>query len=87
MLILGKMFATLLVLQFFFSNNSRPISATKEVYKDVDKILVFHSDLVSAVSMKARGINPKLILAMPRSESVHLKWLKEKYFYNEMYII
>ncbi|XP_023312188.1 leucine-rich repeat and guanylate kinase domain-containing protein-like [Anoplophora glabripennis] len=57
--------------------------AYEEIYKAVDKILVFHSDITAAVTLKTRAVNPKLVLAIPKSELIHLKWLREKYFFNE----
>lgn len=64
-------------------NCSLSIPAHEEIFRAVDKILVFHSDLGSAVSLKESGVNPKLVLAMPRNEDTHLTWLKDKYSYNE----
>ncbi|CAG9863363.1 unnamed protein product [Phyllotreta striolata] len=54
-----------------------------ELEKSIDSILVFYTDLETALILKMAGLHPKLILAMPRSETTHIKWIKETYFFDE----
>ncbi|KAJ8969093.1 hypothetical protein NQ317_016780 [Molorchus minor] len=56
----------------------------QELEKCINKILVFHGDINSALSLKMMGINPRLVLAVPRNQDIHFKWLRTKYFYDEM---
>ncbi|KAJ8925645.1 hypothetical protein NQ315_009490 [Exocentrus adspersus] len=55
----------------------------EEIYSAVGKIMVFHTDLTAAVSMRMRSITTALVLAMPRKKATHLRWLEEMYSYNK----
>ncbi|CAH1117502.1 unnamed protein product [Phaedon cochleariae] len=58
--------------------------AYDELRKCEDSVVVFYSDIHSALTLKVMGICPKLVLAMPREEETHLKWLKLTYYYDHI---
>ncbi|CAG2056905.1 unnamed protein product [Timema podura] len=43
------------------------------------KVCVTHMDLTGALSLRQSGMRPYLVLAIPRSEQLHLAQLKDKY--------
>lgn len=61
------------------------IVAHKEFEKTMgDKVIVFYSDLMTGLLLKLLGIRPKLVLAIPRSQEDHRKWLNESYHFGPL---
>ncbi|KAJ8942295.1 hypothetical protein NQ318_005613 [Aromia moschata] len=58
--------------------------ANEELQKGMNKVIVFHSDVNSALSLRIMGINPRLVLALPRDENTHSRWIRSKYYYNRV---
>lgn len=46
------------------------------------KVLVFHTDLSGALLLRMKGLNPRLVLAMPKDEKLHKIWLRKKYYHS-----
>ncbi|KAL3273826.1 hypothetical protein HHI36_015254 [Cryptolaemus montrouzieri] len=60
--------------------------ALSEVCKDQPKkyVLMIHSDLNGALLLRARGLRPTLVLTIPKSEEVHRKYLRRKYYCHSL---
>ncbi|KAG5882007.1 hypothetical protein JTB14_035294, partial [Gonioctena quinquepunctata] len=52
--------------------------------KCVDSVIVLQSDINGAMTLRVMGISPKLVLAMPRDEETHLKWLKLTFVFERI---
>ncbi|XP_057652504.1 uncharacterized protein LOC130891660 isoform X1 [Diorhabda carinulata] len=55
----------------------------QELTKGRNSILVFFSDLETALVLKMAGINPEIVLALPRDEQLHLQWVRDKYSFDQ----
>ncbi|VEN54637.1 unnamed protein product [Callosobruchus maculatus] len=47
-----------------------------------NKVLIFYSDLSAALMLKLMGLCPRIVLALPVSEEIHLQWIKQTYIYK-----
>ncbi|XP_074032753.1 uncharacterized protein isoform X2 [Leptinotarsa decemlineata] len=64
-----------------FNGNSYGIAHT-ELYQYPNSVVIFHTNIKAAITLKVSGVCPKLVLAMPSNDETHRNWLKFNYLFE-----